>query len=83
MVLIDNALYSFGFQIENGIPIVPFYDNKQDKELLSLKGYLEGLPFVEDLRDFNRKNFKFSYYDRFENIEGLLECLFKGLEFQL
>lgn len=30
MVLIDNAAYSFGYQIDNGIPIIPYYDNKND-----------------------------------------------------
>ena len=40
IILVDNALYSFAYQIENGVPIIPFYDNKQDKELLSLKKFL-------------------------------------------
>jgi CTD small phosphatase-like protein 2 len=30
MLLVDNAAYSFGFQLENGLPIIPFYDNKED-----------------------------------------------------
>jgi CTD small phosphatase-like protein 2 len=30
VVLVDNAAYSFGYQIENGVPIVPYYDNKND-----------------------------------------------------
>ena len=30
VVIIDNAVYSFGFQIDNGIPIIPFYNNKDD-----------------------------------------------------
>lgn len=31
MVLIDNAAYSFSLQPQNGIPIINFYDNKQDQ----------------------------------------------------
>lgn len=30
VVLVDNAAYSFGFQLDNGIPIIPYYDNKND-----------------------------------------------------
>ena len=26
MVLVDNAAYSYFFQLSNGIPIIPFYD---------------------------------------------------------
>ena len=36
IVIVDNAVYSFGFQLENGIPIIPFYDDKEDEELLHL-----------------------------------------------
>lgn len=31
LLLIDNAAYSFGVQLPNGVPILPFYDNKEDK----------------------------------------------------
>ncbi|CAD8139156.1 unnamed protein product [Paramecium pentaurelia] len=40
IVLIDNAAYSFGVHIENGIPIIPYYDNKDDKELKQLYDFL-------------------------------------------
>lgn len=42
--LVDNALYSFYFQLENGIPILPFYSNKKDSELLKLCAWLLDLP---------------------------------------
>jgi len=40
IILVDNAGYSFGFQITNGIPIIPFYNNKKDKELKNLIPFL-------------------------------------------
>src|SRR5438552_90153 len=43
VVIVDNAAYSFGYQIENGIPIVPFYENKSDQELRYLTPYLKFL----------------------------------------
>lgn len=58
MVLVDNASYSFGFQLDNGIPIIPFYDSRQDKELQILGGYLEGLAKVQSMRNLNRAAFK-------------------------
>lgn len=43
VVIIDNAVYSFGYQLDNGIPMIPFYDNRSDKELVLLMQYLESL----------------------------------------
>lgn len=83
LILIDNALYSYGFHIENGVPIIPFYENKQDKELLSLKLYIEGLRFAKDVREINRKTFKFHLYDKYGNLEDLLVNLFQGLDFSI
>lgn len=40
MVIVDNAVYSFGFQLDNGVPIIPFYDNKEDEELKHLIFYI-------------------------------------------
>jgi CTD small phosphatase-like protein 2 len=40
MVLVDNAPYSYYFQLDNGIPIVPFYDDSTDTELLTLHKFL-------------------------------------------
>jgi len=37
IILVDNAAYSFGYQMENGVPIIPFYDNKADRELIRLE----------------------------------------------
>ena len=40
MVLVDNAPYSYAFQLENGIPILPYYEGS-DFELAALENYLE------------------------------------------
>lgn len=58
IVIVDNAVYSFGYQLENGIPIIPFYEDKEDEELLHLTQYLECLVRNGgDVRDHNRKAF--------------------------
>lgn len=47
IILVDNAGYSFGYQIDNGIPIIPFYKNKEDVELKNL------IPYLKSLRHLN------------------------------
>jgi CTD small phosphatase-like protein 2 len=40
LLIVDNAVYSFGYQLDNGIPIIPFYDDKEhDEELMHLVYY--------------------------------------------
>lgn len=53
LIIIDNAAYSFGFHIDNGIPIIPYYDNKEDTELKDLTNYLKKLHAVENIKDIN------------------------------
>jgi hypothetical protein len=57
-ILIDNSVLSFAFQIDNGVPILPFYDNKEDNELLFLKNYLERISDATNLLDVNIKTIK-------------------------
>lgn len=56
--IVDNLSHSFGFQIDNGVPILEFHFDKKDRELKYLVDYLlEGL-YVDDVRDFNRKKLR-------------------------
>lgn len=73
LVLIDNAAYSFGFQVDNGIPIIPFYDNPADQELRHLTPYLKFLGSAKDMRDINRETFKLHMYTSFDTPEEVLE----------
>lgn len=50
IVIVDNAVYSFGFQLSNGIPIIPYYNNKDDEELLHLVNYISTLAYFDDIR---------------------------------
>lgn len=43
VVLVDNAAYSYSFQVDNGIPILPYYEGTTDYELKALKKYLFAL----------------------------------------
>jgi CTD small phosphatase-like protein 2 len=43
MVIVDNSIVSFAFQLSNGIPIAAFTGQPNDEELLYLVTYLEEL----------------------------------------
>jgi CTD small phosphatase-like protein 2 len=78
MLLIDNAAYSFGFQLENGVPIIPFYDNKSDQELRHLIPYLKFLSSAKDLREINKQTFRLHHYINYDSPDAVLE----GVVFQ-
>jgi CTD small phosphatase-like protein 2 len=48
IVIIDNSVLSFAYHLNNGIPIVPYYDSKEDSELIILSKYLL---FIADSND--------------------------------
>lgn len=43
MLIIDNCVGSFGNQVANGIPIMPFTGDHQDRELFQLSSYIRKL----------------------------------------
>jgi len=55
-------VYSFGYQLSNGIPIIPFYDshttNVNDEELVHLVYYFNCIVESEDVRVQNRRAFQ-------------------------
>ena len=57
-VLVDNSPHAYGYQVDNGIPIVSWFDDKDDTELLSLLPFLERLQNVEDVRPIVHNEFQ-------------------------
>ena len=43
MLLIDNSCLSYSLNLDNGLPILPFYDNPKDEEFMHLTYYLRCL----------------------------------------
>lgn len=76
VVLVDNAACSFCFQISNGIPIIPFYDNKQDRELKYLTDFLIRLYKKDDVRVYLDKTFRLSAYAECYSEEEALEKVY-------
>lgn len=58
MVLVDNLAHSFGFQIDNGIPILEWHNDKTDTELKNLMPYLIEAAQQPDVREYNKKKLR-------------------------
>ncbi|CAG9326128.1 unnamed protein product [Blepharisma stoltei] len=50
VIIIDNSPMSYSLQPYNGIPIISWFDDKEDRELEKLVPILEELTKVEDIR---------------------------------
>jgi len=72
MIIVDNAVYSFGAQLANGIPITPFKDDKDDTEFICLMNYVTAIKDYDDLRVPNRAAFKMEQVYKF-NLENFIQ----------
>lgn len=76
IIIVDNASHSFAYHVSNGYPILPFYDDKEDRELIHLYFYLKELARIDDVRPVISKTFVLEklLQDRIsELIEGIIE----------
>ena len=62
IVIIDNSVMSFAFHLENGIPILPYYNGEHDVELMFCACYLENIVNYDDLREPNKIYMKLGHY---------------------
>ena len=53
ILIVDNNIYSFAYNLENGIPIVSFMGDQRDQELLKVMRYLNEARTHDNLRAFN------------------------------
>jgi len=72
VLMVDNSPHVFGYQLDNGIPILDWFNDPADLELINLipllkhvhEGKVDGSDFVcsstdcQDVRPFLRKQFK-------------------------
>lgn len=58
IILVDNSIVSFAFNLDNGVPISAFTRQIQDEELLYLVSYLEEVYSFPDVREHISKTFK-------------------------
>jgi CTD small phosphatase-like protein 2 len=62
VVLIDNTLHCAAYQIDNCIPIISWFCDRNDQELLKLIEFLDEISKVDDVRVVNRKYFNLSSF---------------------
>ena len=48
--MIDNASHSYGFQLDNGYPVLSWYDDPEDRELVYVSQFLNDLAPQPDVR---------------------------------
>lgn len=60
-LIIDTEPYSYLFQVDNAVPIIPFRRGSDD-QLYGLEKYLLEALRNSDLRKFNRSNFQIGRY---------------------
>ena len=69
VLLVDKSVESFTFQIDNGIPLLPWKGDSTDCELSFLTDYLIYLSHFEDLRRANKDLLRLSEIAKlFKNI---------------
>ena len=52
IVIVDNSPMSYALNPENGLPILTWFDDKEDRELYNISSILEFLSFVPDVRNY-------------------------------
>ncbi len=62
VVLIDNSVLSFAYHLNNGIPIVPFIEQRDDTQLLMLAYYLLSIASFDDLTQENKKHINIEHF---------------------
>ena len=76
IIIIDNSILSFAYHLNNGIPVVPFYDSQNDTELPLLSYYLLSIANYNDLRIANQEHIKLEFFlkqikYKYEEIESI------------
>ncbi|KAH3759923.1 nuclear lim interactor-interacting protein [Pelomyxa schiedti] len=57
VVIVDNSPHVFGYQMDNGVPILSFIDSNEDNELLKLLPLLTTLSSAQDVRPILRETY--------------------------
>jgi Dullard-like phosphatase family protein len=78
IILVDNSTMSFARQFDNGFPILPFYNDANDTEMVYLYYFLKRIHKDYDLRTSLRSTFWLNKLKKsviWENIAGVVEYI--------
>ena len=64
LIIVDNSVCSFGFQLDNGVPITPYYNDPNDQELVYLTQYVLSISQSEDVREQNAATFRLEEFKK-------------------
>mmetsp|Transcript_29146 Transcript_29146/g.73273 ORF Transcript_29146/g.73273 Transcript_29146/m.73273 type:complete len:489 (+) Transcript_29146:246-1712(+) len=58
VIIVDNSITSFGYQVDNGIPIESWFEDPRDRSLLALLPILREIRGEQDVRPYLRDKFQ-------------------------
>jgi CTD small phosphatase-like protein 2 len=76
VILIDNNPQAYLFQKNNAVPIIPFFNDANDNELLKLEIFLDKISDAKDVRPILRDYFKLDQYHTYKNMFRLVKELY-------
>ena len=71
LLIIDNNPEHFFCHLKNIMPIIPFYGEEHDEELLKVGMFLDD---IEEVRDFRKVLEKFFFMERLVGLEQFEHC---------
>ncbi len=58
IIIVDNSLFSFANQLNNGILVTSFFSDKDDTFLSNVIEYLDYIKNEKDIREINKDSFR-------------------------
>ena len=55
IIILDNSPMAYAFDVDNGLPILSWFDNRDDKELIRVQQILKFLSYVDDVRKYIKR----------------------------
>lgn len=66
ILIVDNAVHSFGLQLSNGILLNSFFNDREDMELVHLASYCLKLSKEKDMIESNEKTFNLEQFKQLD-----------------